>query len=101
MNPPSSPTRVQYYMEGSTSSVERVPVEFLTPIIPKIGGETTREELIDLHQLVGGNAASVALNLGGDHNRHLMLMMNAEEYKTHTGFVFVPPNNPGDYPQSM
>ena len=47
-------------MAGATISVKGVLADFPTPILPKIGGEPTREGLIDLHQLVSDNAASVA-----------------------------------------
>ena len=86
-------------MAGSMSSVEGVFSYFLTPILPNIGGETTREGLIDLHQLVSGNAASVVLNLVGGQHRHLALMMTVKDYMAQTGFSFVPPHKPGDYPQ--
>ena len=88
-------------MAGATSNTKGVLTDFPTPILPKIGGEPTREGLIDIHRLISGNAASVALNFGGGRHGHLALMMTAEEYMEQTGFIFVPPHNPGDYPQSM
>ena len=63
MNPPSIPPRVQEKMVGTTSSSEGVLADFPTPILPKIGGEPTKEALIKLHQLISGNVASVASNL--------------------------------------
>ena len=65
MKPPSSPTIVRNKMVGATISVERFLANFPTPILPKIGREPTREGLIKIHQLISGNAASVASNLGG------------------------------------
>ena len=85
-------------MAGSTISVKGVLAEFPSTILPKIGGETTREVLINLHRLVSGNMASVASNLGGGRHGCLAMTMTAEEYKTHTGFAFVPPHDPGNYP---
>ena len=41
------------------------------------------------------------LNLGGGLHRHLALTMTAEEYRAQTGFAFVPPHNPCNYPQRM
>ena len=101
MNLPSSPTRVRDEMAGATSSVEGVLADFPTPILPKFDRERTREGLINIDRLISGNAASVASNLGGDRHGHLALTMTAEEYTEKTGFAFVPPYNPGDYPQSM
>ena len=88
-------------MLGETNSIEGVLMEFLTPILPKIGGDPTREALINLHQLISGNAASMVSNLVGGHHRHLALTMTAEEYMEQTGYTFVPPHNPGNYPPMM
>ena len=88
-------------MAGATSSVEGVFEDFLTTILQNIGGEPTRESLINLHQLISGNAASVTSNLRGFWHRYLVLMMTNEEYIEHTGYKFVPPHNPGDYPPTM
>ena len=88
-------------MAGAMSSVEGVLANFPTPILPNIGGEPTREVLIEIHRLISGNAASVALNIGGGRHGHLALTMTAEEYTEQTGFAFVPPHNLGNYPQSM
>ena len=88
-------------MAGETRSVEGVLADFLTPILPKVNRERTREELIDIHRLISGNAASVASILGGVLHRHLELTMTAEEYMEQTGFTFVPHHKPGNYPHSM
>ena len=101
MNPPSIPTRVQDIMARSTTSVKGVLADFPTPILPNIGGEPTREALINLHQLVSGNVASVAPNLREFRHGHLALIMTAEEYMSQMGYMFVPPHNPGDYPPTM
>ena len=71
------------------------------PILPKIGGEPTREGIIDIHQLISGNVAFVASNLGRGRHGHRTLTMTAEEYMEQTGFEFVLPHNPGEYPNSM
>ena len=78
-NPPSIPPRVQEKMLGATSSVEGVFVDFMTPILSNIGGEKTRKAPIKLHQLISGNEASVAFNLGGDRHVHFTLTMAAED----------------------
>ena len=88
-------------MAGTTSSVKGVLAEFLTPILPKIYREPTKEGLINLHRLISANVASVASNLGAGQHGQLTLTMIAEEYREHTGFEFVPPQNPGNYSQSM
>ena len=88
-------------MSGETIDVEGFLAKFPTPVLPKIGGELTRESLIDLHQMFSENVASVDSNLGGYQNGHLALTMTGEEYTTHTGYAFVPPHNPGGYPPTM
>ena len=60
------------------SSVEGVLVDLLTLILSNIDREQTREGLIDLHQLIIGNAASVASNLRGGQHVNLVLTMTAE-----------------------
>ena len=37
-------------MAGTTSSATGVLTEFLAPIVPKIDGDPTREDLIELHR---------------------------------------------------
>ena len=59
------------------SSVEGVLADFPTPILPKIGGEPTREGLIDIHRLISVNSASMASNIGGGLHGHLALTMTA------------------------
>ena len=49
--------------------------------------------------MISGNAASVASNLGGGRHGHLTLTMTSKDYMEQTGFAFVPPHNPGNYPQ--
>ena len=61
----------------------------------------TREGLIDLHQLFSVNAVSVALNPRGGRHGQLFLKITSKEYKTQTGFAFIPLHNHGGYPQSM
>ena len=88
-------------MAGATTRFEGVFTGLLTPIIPKIGGEPTREGLVELHQLVSGNVASVLPNLGGGRHRYLTLPITSEDYKSQTGFSFVLPHNPGNYPPTI
>ena len=57
------------------SSVDGFLADFLTPILPNIDVERTREILINIHLLISGNAESVVSNLGGSQYRHLVLMM--------------------------
>ena len=51
---------VQEKMARTNSSVKGFLADFLTPIIPKIGRDPAREELIKIHRLTSGNAVSVA-----------------------------------------
>ena len=88
-------------MAGGGISVKTVLSDDQTPILPNIGGEPTREELIYLHQLISGNVESMASNLIGSHHGHFDMTMTADEYKTQTEFAFVPPHNPGNYLQIM
>ena len=79
-NSPLIPTRVRDKMVGSTSSVKRVPADFLTTIFPNIGREPTREALIGVHMLISGNAASVAYDFRRYRHRHLVLTITAKDY---------------------
>ena len=88
-------------MVGETSSVKGVLMNFLTPIFTKNYGEPTRAVLIEIHQFISGNAASVASNLGGGRHGHLALTMTAKYYRAQSGFAFVLPHNPGNYPYTM
>ena len=88
-------------MSGATTSVEGVFADFLTPILLNIEGETTREGLIKLHELVSGNAAPMSLNLGGGRHRHLVLTLTSKDYAEQMGFMFVLPHNPVNYPLIM
>ena len=88
-------------MAGTTSSIEEVLAEFPTKIIHKIGRETKREALIELYLLISGNAASVASNLGGSWHGHLTLTTIMDYYTSKTGYAFVPPHNPRNYPPTM
>ena len=88
-------------MTGAMSSVEGFLADFPTPILPKINIEPTREGLINIHRLIGGNTEPVASNLRGGRPGHLTLMMTAGGCMEQTRFAFVPPQNPGNCPQSM
>ena len=88
-------------MSGAISSSKGGLADFLTPILSNIGEEPTREGLIDLHRLVSGNVASVASKLIGGQKGNLTLTVTTKEYMIQTGFEFVHPHNPGNYPRSM
>ena len=88
-------------MVGATNSDKGVFTDSPTPILPNIVREPTRESLIKIHRLIGGNADSVASNLGGGQHGHLVLTMTVEDYLYQTGHVFVPQQNPVDYPPMM
>ena len=81
MNLPPIPARAQDVMAGATTSVEGFLADFLTPILPKIGGEPTREGLTKLQRLVSGNAVSLSLNLGEGRQRHLTLKITSKDYE--------------------
>ena len=72
----SNPPRVQDNMVGTANITKGVFMDFLTPLLIKFGGDLTRESLIELHQLISGNAASVASNIGGGRHGHLALTIN-------------------------
>ena len=88
-------------MAGATNSVEGVLAYFMMSILTNIVGEPTRKALIKLHRIIIGNAASVALNLGGGRHVHLELNMTTEDYLAQTGHVFVLLLNPYNYPPMM
>ena len=88
-------------MAGDTSSFKGVLADFPTPILTKIDGEPTRKGLINLHQLISGNAASVSSNPREGRHGHFALVMTDEEYSSNAGFALVPTHSPGNYPQSM
>ena len=66
-------------MERVKASIEGVLTDFLKPILPNIGGEPTREGLIELYQLFSENAASMSLNLRGVRHRHLSMKITSKE----------------------
>ena len=76
----SIPPRAHNDMAGTENSIKGVLAEFSVPILPKIVGETTRESLIKINQLIGGNVDPVASNPGGGRHVHLALTMTAEYY---------------------
>ena len=78
-NPSLIPTRVHEIMGEATRSVEGVIADFLTPILPNIGGKLTREGLINLNRLISENEASVASNLRRGRHGHLTLTMTSAE----------------------
>ena len=86
---------------GATGSINGVLEDFTAPILPNIGGEPTREALINLHRLIIGNMASMALNLGGGWHGHLTLTTTADEFMEQTSYAFVPPHNPGNFPLTV
>ena len=40
-------------------------------------------------------------NLRGGWHGHIALTITSKYYAPHTGFVFVPPHNPGNFPPTM
>ena len=96
MNTASIPLRPHTDMLGTSNSVKGVLVDFMMPILPNIVGEPTRESLIEIHQFISENAASVASNLREVWHGHLALTMTTEEYLSQTGHAFVTPHNPND-----
>ena len=70
-------SRLQQKMAVTTSSINGFLADFPTPILTKIGRDPTRESLIELHRLIIGNAASVALNLRGGLHGHFALTIKA------------------------
>ena len=88
-------------MAGTVNRVEGVLVDFLTPILPNIVREPTREFLIKIRQLISGNVASVVSKIRGGRHGHLALTMTARDYLAHMGHMFVPLRNPGDLPLTM
>ena len=67
-------------MAGTTRSVGGFLMEFPTSILPNIGVEPTREDLIELHWLISENMATVASNLSGGRHRNLTLTTTTEDY---------------------
>ena len=96
MNTASIPLRPHTDMLGTSNSAKGVLADFLMPILPNIVGEPTRESLIEIHQLISENAASMASNIGEVWHDHLALTMTVEEYLSQAGHAFVPPHNPND-----
>ena len=88
-------------MAGSTISMKRVLVDLLTPIIPMIVRETTREVLINFHYILILNRASAASRLGGGQHRHLVLSISTEDYLTQTAQSLVPSHNTVIYPPTL
>ena len=52
-------------MAGTSNIVKGFLMYFLMPILIKISVEPTRESLIKIHRLVGGNVVYMASNLVG------------------------------------
>ena len=71
------------------------------PILPNIGRETTREDIINLQKIINVNTASVMSNLRGGCHGHLSLMMAAEDYLDQTGHAFFLTYNPVNFPLTM
>ena len=88
-------------MVVEATSIKGVLTEFLTPILMNIGGGPTREGLIDIDQLISGNAASVSSKLRGGRHVQLALKITRKEYASQTGFMFFQPHNLGNYLSDM
>lgn len=78
-------------------TVDQITNAFPTPILPKIGGEPTREPILNIHRLLCQNASAIPTSLGGGNHGHLALTLNNAEYQFRTGNAFVAPVNPGDF----
>ena len=85
-------------MVVKANSIEGSLADFPVVILTMIVGDPTGESLIKIHQLINGNASSMALNLRGGRHVHLTLENTSKEYTAQTGYAFVPPHNPGDCP---
>jgi hypothetical protein len=59
---------------------DKLTASFPHPILAKITGEPTREEILDLFTAVKENAASVHTTLGGGLNGHLGAVLTAAQY---------------------
>ena len=88
-------------MLGETTNIKGVLADFLTPILPNIRGEPIREGIIELHQFISGNVASMSSNLGGVQHSHLALAMTSESYAAQMVSASVPSHNSGDYLLTM
>ena len=83
-NLPLKPPILQDNMVGIANSTKGVFMDFLAPILLKISGDLTREALIELHQLIIGNVASFASNIGGVWHGHLALTITKEDFLEQT-----------------
>ena len=88
-------------MVRTANSVKVVCAEFRTPILLKIAGELTQEYLIKIHWLISGSRISLASNLRGGRNGHLVLNMTAEDYLEQMVYTFLPSHNRGYYPPKL
>ena len=88
-------------MLGETSTAEGVLADFLTPMLPNIGGEPTIEALIKLHMLISRNVASMIYDLRGGLHRHLTLTMTVYYYIVQKGYTFLSYHNHGNYPTTI
>ena len=88
-------------MAGTSNIVKGFLMYFLMPILIKISVEPTRESLIKIHRLVGGNVVYMASNLVGVWYSHLTLAFTAEDYLVQTGHAFGTPHNTNNCPPMM
>ena len=99
--PAINPNKISRRSGGGNNQRRGNPRVFTDANSSKDWWEPTRKELIKIHRLISGNAASVPSNLGRGQHWHLVLAMTSVEYMEQTGLAFVPPHNPDDYSQSM
>ena len=76
--------------------------EFITDGLPQptftcITGQPNRSNLMELHNNLCENAASVKSNLGGGNHGLLPIIGRAQYYLVQTGHAFIAPINPGNY----
>lgn len=67
---------------------------FPHPVLPKITGKPTYEQVKELHRKLNANAVSVETTLGGRKHGYLGITLMPAAYQVLTGNVFVPPQNP-------
>lgn len=67
-------------MTAMSVIINSILADFPMTILPKIIGELTRDQLINMHCLVCANTESVKSNLRGGVNGNLALILSIDEY---------------------
>ena len=76
-------------------SVESYIESFPHSTIPKQLGESTRDKIHAVHELLSSNASSIKSIRGGGQHGLLIITQEPDTYHTLTGHVFMEPTNPG------